>query len=1742
MPIKSFVIRIVLAILTLGLSLPVTGVAGREMVFKTLADIESQAMVFHRDRDGFIWIGTYVDGLYRFDGKRLKHYVSASEFIRSNNIPAILEDREGRLWFASAGGGLTRFDKDTDTVTHFTHDPENPSSISSDSFFWNGKNCLDQDRAGFLWVGTIGGGLNRFDDKTDTFKSFRHDPGNRLSIASDNVRAVLADSRGAVWAGTEKGLSRMDKNQSGFRAMPLVPGETAPKLVMAVFEDSRGQIWAGTENNGLYRYDGTRFTAFRSDPDDENSIGADRIVHITELGDGRLLISHEDRSSLYLPGENRFIRLAGPDTDLTMAFSDPATGRVWGLTDRGKLMVYNPHAMLFRQYDARPGTREGLSSEVVVSIFEGSRGALWISTLKGFNKYDPATGRFTHFFHDPGDPGSIPSTADYSPGIFEDSFGTLWIGSSVPSALSVFDRDKEKIVKTYYPDPGDPDSLPDGQQINRMIQDRDDPRIMWISTAKGLVRFDTRTEKFTTFGHDNSWSLMDDGQGIIWLSTWGRGLGRFDKNSAAFTYLRHDPNDAKSISDNLLVPIFTASDGRIWVGTENGLNRFDRETKRFQRFRRKDGYPFDAVHSIGEAPGGALWLGTNQGLVRFEPSTGKARAFTREDGVQSVMFYANNGITSKSGEMWFGGTRGMTSFFPGDLKTNTHIPAVKLCELRQGGAPMPAGRAPERLESITLDWRQNFFEFEFAAFDYANPKKNQYAFMLEGFDKDWFYSGHNNFGRYSGLPPGRYRLKLKGSNNDGIWNEEGTGIIVHVRPPFWQTGWFYTLLGSGALFILGIIIFYLVRLNREVRERKTAQADLRQSNRRLRQLDRLKDEFLANTSHELRTPLTGIIGLSESLLDGSAGPVPPGAQKDLAMIIASGRRLASLVNDILDFSKLRHKDLKLKIRPVDLKSLTDVVLAISAPLTAGKPLALENRIPGGLPLALGDEDRIQQILFNLVGNAVKFTPEGHVAVTASVKDGLLETRVMDTGIGIPREKHGTIFESFEQVDGSSEREFSGTGLGLAVSKQLVELHGGTIGLASRPNAGSEFFFTLPTAPEESRRPPAAPALFKLMDLEKDEIQYTGPDQKIDLPGTAADLPHILVVDDEAVNLRVLSNQLSTANYRVTQVSSGPDALKALDKTAGQGDAFDLILLDVMMPRMSGYEVCRKLREKYPRDRLPVVMLTAKNRAEDLAAGLAAGANDYLTKPFNKTELLARIKSHRELKTLIQKREESQAALAVSEEKFRSLFNNLVDAFFRTDAQGRISLVSPSFEKVTGVPPDQAVGMHLSQILDIRPEDRKRFIGQLEKNGELEGFELSLKHQKGHRVTVVTSARYYREDEEAPPAGVEGIFRDITQQKELEKQLIQSQKMEAIGTLAGGIAHDFNNILAAILGNAELGVMKNPQGPNRERFDKVIKASIRARDLVSQILDFSRQTKVNPTPVKLSRIAKEVTKLLRASLPSTIEIRTRIDSEASVMADPTQIHQVLMNLGTNAAYAMKENGGTLTISLGETSHAPSMVPPSGKPGRFIRLSVKDTGTGMPPEVMGWIFDPFFTTKPKGQGTGMGLAVAHGIITRYKGGITVDSTPGKGTRFDIFLPVLEGTVQDESDARSPLLPGGKERILFVDDEPFQTELFTEMLGNLGYRVTAETDSRKALEIFRRSPDRFDAVVTDMTMPGLPGDRLSREMLTLRPDIPILLCTGYSDRISRETALKMGIRAYARKPLGMAEMARHLREILD
>lgn len=622
---------------------------------------------------------------------------------------------------------------------------------------------------------------------------------------------------------------------------------------------------------------------------------------------------------------------------------------------------------------------------------------------------------------------------------------------------------------------------------------------------------------------------------------------------------------------------------------------------------------------------------------------------------------------------------------------------------------------------------------------------------------------------------------------------------------------------------------------------------------------------------------------------------------------------------------------------------------------------------------------------------------------------------------------------------------------------------------------------------------------------------------------------------------------------------------------------DTVLLDIHMPGMDGFETCTQLKSNPETAHIPIIMLTAiRTDSKSRVKALELGADAFLTKPIDESELAAQVKAMLRIKKaedklrnekehleelvaqrvndlsianeqLMMEMEERERAQTELEMKSNAIENSL-NGFDIVDENLLFVYVNKAYIKMWGYDSaDEIIGTSpVDHCLD--PDIPEKILKTLQEKGQCK-IEFTAKRKDGSTFEVLMYARLSRDEngKEIYPTTSIDITDQKTAQKErerLEKQLIQAQKMEAVGALAGGIAHDFNNILYPILGFSEL--LKEDiekESPLMESVDEIYTAATRARNLVKQILTFSRQMDQEVKPVKIQPILKEVISLSHSIIPKTITIHDEIDKNCRpILADPTQVHQLIMNLVTNAFHAMETTGGTMDITLNPVQiETPIYKNRRMRTGEFIRLSIKDTGTGIPKDILNNIFDPYFTTKGVDKGTGLGLSVVHGIVRNAKGEIFVESQEGVGTEFEIYLPVFKEK-STELIFKPQKHPKGNEHILLVDDEPHVSKIEHQMLERLGYKVTSQNDPEVALSVFSDSSDAFDMLITDLTMPEMTGDKLSEQILAIRPDLPIIMCTGYSELLDETQVKQIGIKAMLMKPIILSELAQTVRKVLD
>jgi len=810
---------------------------------------QNAILAIAQDAQGFLWFGT-EDGLNKYDGYQFvvfEHDPEDPASLVDNFVSAIYVDLEGELWIGTRSG-LDRYDRATGNFIHYSGEAE-------DSSGFQGKwvTSIFEDRLGMLWIGTFEGGLNGMDRSTDTFSHYRHDEAVSSSLGGDAVSAIYEDSAGDLWVGTQNGLDRFDRARGAFahfRHDPADPSSLSDDSVTTITKDDQGYLWIGTGAGGINRFDprSETFRRFQNDPDRSDSLSHDRVRAVHQDQIGNLWIGTQNGLDFLAAGsplglgEPSFEHYRHDPFDprslgssaVWSIYEDPS-GVMWFGTWGGGLSKYNQSTDRFRLYQHSPSQPNSLSDNIVWSIIEDSKGRLWIGTLNGgLNKLDRTTGELVVYRHDEADPGSLLSNDVRS--ILEDPVGTLWVGTA--GGLDRLDPRTNRFTHLTH-DPGDPNSL-SGDRVNVLLPSRSGK--IWVGTRyDGLNRLDPSTGEFTRFQHDPDdplslgedrvWALYEDHLGAVWVGTLG-GVSVLEPGRDEFTRYQHDPEDPKSLSSDSVFAFYEDPDGYMWIGTwGGGLDRFDRATETFDHYTESDGLPNDTIYGIEVDTDGQLWMSTNQGLSRFDPKPETFQNYDISDGLQDNEFNVGAHFKSESGEMFFGGIQGFNAFFPGEIQKNSHVPPIAITTFYIFNEPVRYDLLPD--EQIELSYKENFIAFEFSAMDFNSPRKNQYAYRLEGLDENWIEAGTRRYVSYTNLKGGDYLFRVKGSNSDGVWNEAGVSVRITVTPPFWETAWFQAV----ALVVIIALVFggFQLRVRSIEARSRELEATVRQRTREIEQ-------------------------------------------------------------------------------------------------------------------------------------------------------------------------------------------------------------------------------------------------------------------------------------------------------------------------------------------------------------------------------------------------------------------------------------------------------------------------------------------------------------------------------------------------------------------------------------------------------------------------------------------------------------------------------------------------------------------------------------------------------------------------------------------------------------------------------------------------------------------------------------------------------------------------------------------
>ena len=1155
---------------------------------------QSHISAILKDKRGFMWFGS-EDGLNKYDGYKFTHYKhdpGDPNSIIDSYVQDMLEDRAGNLWIATSNG-LDRFDRDKNNFVHYTNESAN---YDIKDIFEDSKNRI--------WLGT-NQGLFRFDPGKGLKKSFKQIGPKRFGKVNAYIYTITEDNVGNLWVGTEKGLFRFDVATGravGYYKDRDKKNSLNSDWIVALYKDRLGNIWVGTHGGGLSLYDAEldSFKNFLHDPKNRNSIAHNDILSIMEAGDGKLWIGTENGGiSIYDAGADRFITYSQDANDnstlsnnsVYSLYRDDAEN-IWIGTYAGGVNMLPKARENFVSYRHIANNPNSLSNNSVLAIKGDPEGDnIWIGTDGGgLNLFNRKTKTFTHFRHDVNNPNS-PSN-DYVIAIVRYSKDVLALGYH--NGGFDFFNVKTGTYQHHMPKENDQNSL-SISDINNMFKDKDGN--LWLGTWKGGLNFyESRSGSITRYltnpldkqsiSDDVVTTILQDKAGQIWAGTYN-GLNLLSRDRKSFRRYQNDVRNKESLSHDKIQSILEDDDGNLWIGTVGGgLNYFDRKKQTFTAYTEKDGLASNVVFSILRDKSNNLWLSTNNGISRFDPRKKTFRNYGISDGLQGNEFRDNSSFQTADGQMFFGGVNGFSAFYPDKLTENTFIPPIFVTDFQIFNKQVSVGDESGTLtkdinetRTITLSYEQSVFTFEFAALSYTVPEKNQYAYMLEGFDDNWNYIGNKRTATYTNLNPDTYFFKVKGSNNDGVWNQIGTTIKVVITPPFWLTWWFKT--GTVLLLIGCSIAFYRIRtyrirvqkriLERQIKERtEQLEYSIEEEKKAVEKAElanRAKSSFLATMSHEIRTPMNGVIGLASLLAET---PLNEEQQNFTRSIQACGEDLLAVINDILDFSKIESGNMELEKGDFSLRTCIEEVMDLFAAHAAELKLDLIYQIDQNVPAQIvGDSLRLRQILLNLVGNAIKFTKEGevflHVTLVRNLENRDIELgfNVKDTGIGIAEDKLDRLFKAFSQVDSSTTRQYGGSGLGLAICEKLVGMMGGTVSVESRVGKGSIFRFSILT--QEGSK----------LVQKHDNYAMKGFGKY-----------KILVVDDNETNCQILESQLKNWQFVPYVANSGKMALEVLSGNKG----IKLVITDSDMPGMDGIRLGTVIRRTYPK--LPVMLLSS----------------------------------------------------------------------------------------------------------------------------------------------------------------------------------------------------------------------------------------------------------------------------------------------------------------------------------------------------------------------------------------------------------------------------------------------------------------------------------------------------------------------------------------------------------------------
>lgn len=1210
-----------------------------------------------QDYRGFMWIAT-LEGLNRYDGYNFevfKHIDGDPESISGNNILCLLETRDHFIWAGTSNGDLNRFDRKTNTFKSYPIDQEKAAQLE--------VNTLFEHSNGDLWIGTSNG-LYVLDHSTETIRE--HTFSDHEDAATRDVESIFEDDSGNLYVGVRYqfgGLFYLDlinevnyhftvdqslrKYQYSIGAEEILRAHNEELLIAT-------QKGVFIFNEGLWQQD----LMPKQEVKTEGSFHKYCSKYNTKINNS-IAIAEDQRGKLWVGGFMRTgLKVYDPEisdsypVDFQVKLQEKfnaltvisiyisSNEEVWLGTNGGGLFKYSALANKFSPI--RPNDPDFLfRSKSVRSIFVDSNERIWVGGYGGLDVIYSKQQVSRHVgLAGVGNPVAIKGSPVWNILEMPEMSGDVFMIATEGEGVYLYDYARNQVTENFYP--GQNKQNPKNYQQREIFADqvfilhRDELGTIWAGTDLGLEKYNAETNNFEpviltkSFCNTQEVYISDilstnSLPGYLWLATKSCGLFLFDKSNKKLVNFTHLEGDGASISGNVANTLYEDSKGKLWVGTSSGASFVDQSSVNqnseqtigqltFSSITELDGLANNIINGILEDDQGSMWFSTNKGLSKLLPDGITIINYDILDGIQDLEFNTKAHFKDINGVLYFGGKNGLNKFNPQHIKSNPHPPQIVFTGFKVLNEPYQLIQHGDRIDineasEITLKHKQNFITFEFAALDYNQTSKNQYAYRLEGFNDQWIEIGSKREATYTNLDPGTYSFVVIASNSDGIWSETGKAIQLVIEPPWWKT------LPAIVLWAL-IAIVFMVTANRLLVNRARMQEQLKLEiveNKHLKELNEAKSNFFANISHEFRTPLTLILNPVKILLSRAQSSEDV---NDLNMVQKNALKLLQMINQILDLSKLESNQLEKQTETGDLVGFIRYLASSFDSLADLKGIAYQKHFEIAHLYTDFSKKHLEHIVNNLLSNAMKFTPKnGKVSVAIQlVEQQKILISVKDTGIGIPKEDIEHVFDRFYQVNSNNQNHYEGTGIGLSLVKELVDLHNGEITIKSELNWGTEVnvYFTLSRVYEQSdvdtRHTTSDSEISVTINGDEDTQNIKQPDKE-----------HTVLIVEDNQDLQNHVNQLLNHQFNTLTAADGVQGIEIATQHIP-----DVIVSDVMMPNMGGLEMTQHLKKKMATSHIPILLLTAKSEQVDKIEGLKVGADQYLPKPFDAEELVARI--------------------------------------------------------------------------------------------------------------------------------------------------------------------------------------------------------------------------------------------------------------------------------------------------------------------------------------------------------------------------------------------------------------------------------------------------------------------------------------------------------------------------------------